>query len=728
MKRLLFLFLLLSTSIFAQNKKITLDDIWTNYSFRTERLESFHSMKKGDFYTILNNYKEGTWLDKYSYATLKKVETIISGNDLAGIKYFDDYTFNTEETRIIIGTDLDRIFRHSQIGIYYVYDIVSKKLVKISEDKIMEPTFSPDGNKVAFAYQNNLFIKDLKSAKTTQITFDGVKNKIINGITDWVYEEEFTFVRAFEWNGNSDKIAFIRFDESDVPEFAMDIYGKDLYPKQQVFKYPKAGENNSKVDLFIYDLNSKKSKKVNLGQHKQYYLPRMQWTNEKNTLAVTTLNRHQNNLNFIFVDGNTLKSKLVLNETDKAFVDIEMKDEITFLDNGNFIWTSEKDGFNHIYLHDKNGKLIRQITKGNWEVTGYYGLDAKSNKIFYQSTEDGSINRSIFSIDISGKKKQKLNKNIGNNSAAFSNSFNYFINTYSSATTPPVYTLVDAKTGKEIQEIKNNTKLSKKLAAYNLPEKEFTTIKTKNGAFNMWIVKPKNFNPNKEYPLLMYQYSGPGSQSVRNTWNNSKDYWNYMLADKGYIIACVDGRGTGFKGRDFKKVTYKELGKYEIEDQIEAAKELGKRKYIDAKRIGIWGWSFGGYMSSLAITKGADVFKMAIAVAPVTSWRFYDSVYTERYMQTPQENPGGYDENSPLNFASLLKGDYLLIHGTGDDNVHVQNSMRMANALIEANKQFEFFIYPDRTHGIYSGKNTRLHLYNKMTDFIDSSLGTTVKK
>ncbi|MCD6544312.1 MAG: S9 family peptidase [Flavobacteriaceae bacterium] len=728
MKRLLFLFFLISTSTYAQKQKITLEDIWIKYSFSTERLESFHSMKKGEYYTVLNNFKEGTWLDKYSYATLKKVETIVSGNDLIGIKYFDDYTFNEEETKIIIGNKIERIFRHSRIGDYYVYDISVKKLIKIADHKIMEPTFSPDGNKVAFAYQSNLFIKDLKTDKTIQITFDGEKNKIINGITDWVYEEEFAFVRAFQWNGNSDKIAFIRFDESEVPEFVMDIYGKELYPKQQVFKYPKAGEKNSKVDLYIFDLKSQKSTNVNLGKYKQYYMPRIQWTNENNTLAVTTLNRHQNNLNFIFIDGKTLKSRLVLNETDKAFVDIEMKDEITFLDNGDFIWTSEKDGFNHIYLYNKNGKLIRQITKGNWEVTGYYGFDQESNKIFYQSTEEGSVNRSIYSIDISGTNKQKISKNIGNNNAAFSNSFNFFINTYSSITTPPVYTLTDAKTGKEIQEIKNNNHLSQKLTSYNIAKKQITTIKTKNGEFNMWIVKPNNFDPNKEYPLLMYQYSGPGSQSVKNTWNNSKDYWNYMLADKGYIVACVDGRGTGYKGRDFKKITYKELGKYEIEDQIEAAKELGKRKYIDAKRIGIWGWSYGGYMSSLAITKGADVFKMAIAVAPVTSWRFYDTVYTERYMQTPQENPSGYDDNSPLNFANLLKGDYLLIHGTGDDNVHVQNSMRMANALIEANKQFDFFIYPDRTHGIYSGKNTRLHLYNKMTDFIDSSLGTSVKK
>ena len=727
MKRLLFLFLILSSLANAQDQKISLEDIWTKYSFRTEGLESFQSMKKGDYYTILNHYKEGTWLDKYSYATLQKVETIVSGNDLPGIKYFEDYTFDKEETKIIIGKDLEKIFRHSQVGFYYVYDITSKKLVKIADHKIMEPTFSPDGNKVAFAYLNNLYVKDLKTDKTTQITFDGEKNKIINGITDWVYEEEFGFVRAFAWNGASDKIAFIRFDESDVPEFSMDMYGKDLYPDQLVFKYPKAGENNSKVDLFIYDINPQKNSKIVLGKYKQYYIPRIQWTNDNNTLAVTTLNRHQNNLDFIFVNGKTLKSKRILNETDKAFVDIEMKDEITFLENGSFIWTSEKDGFNHIYHYNINGGLINQVTKGNWEVTSYYGFDPSTNKIFFQSTEEGSVNRSIYAIDISGKNKQKLNKNIGNNNAAFSNSFNYFINTFSSATTPPVYTLMDARTGKEIQEIKNNLKLKQKLSHYNLPKKEFTTIKTKNGEFNMWIVKPVNFDPNKAYPLLMYQYSGPGSQSVRNTWNNSKDYWNYMLAEKGYIVACVDGRGTGFKGRDFKKITYKELGKYEIEDQIEAAKELGKRTYIDAKRIGIWGWSYGGYMSSLAITKGADVFKMAIAVAPVTSWRFYDSVYTERYMQTPQENPSGYDENSPLNFASLLKGDYLLIHGTGDDNVHVQNSMRMANALIEANKQFDFFIYPDRTHGIYSGKNTRLHLYNKMTNFMDSSLGTVKK-
>ena len=627
---------------------------------------------------------------------------------------------------MIIGINIERIFRHSQIGKYFIYDLKTKGLNLISENSIQEPTFSPDGEKVAFVYQNNLFIKDLKSAITIQITTDGEFNKIINGITDWVYEEEFAFVRAFDWNADSDKIAYIRFDERDVPEFSMDIYGNDLYPKRQVFKYPKAGENNSKISLHIYNVKNLKSTEVNLSNNKQYYIPRIKWTKEANTLSVITLNRHQNNLNLLFIDGNSIESTLILNEKDAAFIDIT--DNLTFLKNNSFIWTSEKNGFNHIYHYDSKGKLKNQVTEGNWEVTSYYGFDEKNKTVFYQSTEEGSINRGIYSIEITGKNKKKLSKFIGSNRAAFSSSFNYFINTYSCSNTPPVYNLMDAKTGKEIQEIKNNLNLAEKLSNYNLSKKEFSTLKTKNGEFNMWMIKPNNFDPNKEYPLFMYQYSGPGSQSVKNTWNSYKDYWHQMMAQKGYVVVCVDGRGTGFKGRDFKKVTYKELGKYEIEDQIEAAKELGKQNYIDKNRIGIWGWSYGGYMSSLAITKGANVFKAAIAVAPVTSWRFYDTVYTERYMQTPQENPSGYDDNSPINFVELLKGDYLLIHGTGDDNVHSQNSMRMINALVEANKQFDLYIYPDRTHGIYKGNNTRLHLYNKMTNFIDNSIGKSETK
>ena len=723
MKKLFFLFIAFSITLSAQKKEISLDDIWTNNTFRTERLNSFQSLKKGDYYTILNYNRDtrSSTLDKYSYKTLNKVETIVNSKDLHEIDSFDSYEFSKDEEKLILGTNAKKIYRHSSEGIYYVLDITSKKIQLISPNKIQEPTFSPDGNKVAYVYNNNIYIKNLINNGTIQVTSDGEKNKIINGVTDWVYEEEFAFVRAFDWNGNSDKLAFLRFDEAEVPEFSMDIYSDALYPTQQVFKYPKAGEKNAILTLHIFNLQTKKSDYVDLGDKAQYYIPRIKWTNNTNTLSVITLNRHQNNLNLLFVDGKSLESHLVHNEKDGAYVDIT--DDLTFLNDNSFIWTSEKDGYNHLYHYSSSGKLINQITNGSWEVTKYYGYDERTKRIFYQSVEDGSTNRTIYSIKLNGKNKMRLSSNSGTNSAAFSNSFNYYINTYSDAGTPPIFTLNEAKSGKLLKEIKNNRSLSEKLSNYTISPKEFFTVKTQNGEFNAWMIKPNDFDPNKEYPLFMYQYSGPGSQSVANRWNGTNDYWYQILAQKGYIIVCVDGRGTGFRGRDFKKVTYKELGKFEIEDQIDAAKELGKLAYIDENNVGIWGWSYGGYMSSLAITKGADTFKMAIAVAPVTSWRFYDSVYTERYMQTPQENASGYDENSPINHVEKLKGAYLLVHGSGDDNVHVQNTMRMKNALIEANIQFDSEIYPDRTHSIYRGKNTRLHLYNKMTNFIEDHLG-----
>ena len=706
------------TQLKAQSKKnITLEDIWRYGTFRTDYLGGFHSMKNGDYYLVINN--GGKQLDKYSYKTLEKVETLVDVSSLDGIYFLSDYTFNKEENKILIGTEKKQIYRNSSAGIYFVYDLISKQQIQISDKNIQEPTFSPDGKKVAFMADNNLFYFDLETKTTQQITFDGEKNKIINGIADWVYEEEFGLVRAFEWDNNSNKIAFLRFDETDVPEFSMDIFGSELYQKQQVFKYPKAGEDNATITMHLYDVKTNTSKTIDLGDKQSYYIPRIEW-NKENYLCVTTINRYQNDLNLIFVNPKNLKSKVILNEKDDAYINIS--NDLTFLEDNSFIWTSEKDGFKHIYHYSKKGKLINQITKGDWEVTRYYGYQKATNRIYFQSTEDGSINRTISSIDLNGENKQKLSSRIGNNAADFSNSLNYYINTFSDAKTPSIYTLNSSKNGEKIKTIKENNAVKELVNTYHLGQKEFTTITTKDGNFNMWMMKPADFDPNKEYPLFMYQYSGPGNQQVTNRWNYSDDYWHYMLTQKGYIVACVDGRGTGFKGRDFKKLTQKELGKYEIEDQINAAKELGKRSYIDASRIGIWGWSYGGYMSSLAITKGADTFKMAIAVAPVTSWRFYDTIYTERYMQTPQENAKGYDENSPINFAHLLKGKYLLIHGSGDDNVHVQNTMRMANALIKANKQFDLFIYPDRAHGIYSTRNDRLHLYQKMTDFIEKNL------
>lgn len=716
-----------TTCCFSQQKDITLEDIWGG-TFRTERMDALHSMKNGQQYSVLNFDRESrsTSVDIYDYKTLKKVSTLVSSANLEGIPYFTDYKFSDDETMILLSTEEESIYRRSSLGIYYVYDLQASKLTKIAEKKIQEPTFSPDGNKVAYGYQNNLYIKDLKSGDTKQITFDGETNKIINGITDWVYEEEFGFVRAFEWNASGSYLAYIRFDETEVPEFSMDIYGTALYPSEQTFKYPKAGEKNSLVSLHMYDVNADKTKPIEVSKpYSDFYIPRIKWTNNPEVLSAQYMNRHQNELDLWFINAKTATSKLVLEERDKAYVDIT--DNLTFLKDHSFIWTSEKDGYNHIYHYDKEGKLINQVTKGNWEVTNYYGYDAKTDRIFYQSVENGSINRDVYSIKLNGRDKERLTKGEGTNSASFSADFSYFINSFSSATTPPEYTLNSAASGNLIKSIKDNDALSQKLANYKTSAKEYGTIKVNGNDLNMWMVKPSDFDPNKKYPLFMYQYSGPSSQSVSNSWNGSNDYWFQFLAQKGYIIACVDGRGTGLKGAEFKKVTQNQLGKYEVEDQIEAARQLGKLPYIDETRIGIWGWSYGGFMSSNCLFQGGDVFKMAIAVAPVTSWRFYDTIYTERYLTTPQENESGYDDNSPLSHVDKLKGDFLLIHGSADDNVHLQNTMRLVEALIQADKQFDWGVYPDDNHGIYGG-NTRLHLYKKMTSFLDENLGDKIEK
>lgn len=711
--------LLVITPNFAQNKGITLDAIW-NGTFRTEGMQSLHSMNSGKEYSVLNYGQGATSIDVYDYKTLSKVNTLVKSSDLDGITYFSDYTFSKDESKIVLATDVEPIFRHSTLGVFYVYDTKNKSLVKISNEKIQEPTLSPDGKKVAFGLNNNLYVKDFETNQTTQITFDGEKNKIINGITDWVYEEEFAFVRAFEWNADGTHIAFIRFDETKVPEFSMDVYGNGLYPEQAVFKYPKAGEANSLVSLHIYDIVSKKVNDVKVSKsYTDFYIPRIKWTNDANILSAQFTNRHQNELDLWMINASNMSSNLVLAEKDKAYIDVT--DNLTFLKDNSFIWTSEMDGYNHIYHYSKDGKLINQVTKGAWEVTNYYGFDEKNRTVFYQSVENGSINRDVYAIKIDGKNKKRLTQKEGTNSADFSADFTYFINTFSSATTAPEYTLHTSKDGKLVKVIKDNSALQNSLKAYHLPTKEFSTIAVNGNDLNMWMIKPADFDSTKQYPVLMYQYSGPGSQTVANTWNSANDYWYYYLAQQGYIVVSIDGRGTGFKGATFKKVTQNELGKYEVEDQIQAAKQLGEMDFVDSSRIGIWGWSYGGFMSSNALFKGNDVFKMAIAVAPVTSWRYYDSIYTERYMTTPQENPSGYDENSPIFHVDKLKGNFLLIHGSADDNVHVQNTMQMVEALIQANKQFEWMIYPDKNHGIYGG-NTRLHLYTKMTNYIKENL------
>ena len=719
-KLFLLQFIVCIYSLTAQ-QKITIDEIY-NGTFRAKGMDELKSMKNVNQYTVLNfdNQTRSQQIELYDFATLKKVATVIDTKSFSELKDgIDSYRFSNDEKQLLIANNLTQIYRHSFTADYYLFNLNTQKISKIL-NQVQEPTFSPDGTKIAYSRANNLFLYDIASKSETQITNDGQKNAVINGITDWVYEEEFTFVKAFDWSADGKHLAFIRFDESLVPNFSMDLYQKDLYPTAQTFKYPKAGEKNAAVSLHIYSLNTKGSKQINIGKYDNFYIARLKWTNDPNLVSIQVLNRHQDNLDLLFIDAVSGNASVVLNEKDKAYIDVT--DNLTFLKDNSFIWTSEKDGYNHIYLYDKKGKLKNQVTQGNWEVTSYYGFDEKTKTVFYQSVEKGSILRDVYKISLDGKKKVRLSSQTGTNAATFSPDFSLFINSFSSVTVPTFYTLNSAIDGKQVQEIVNNNTLLDKLKKYDLPAKVFFELTTEKGhKLNAWMIKPKDFDETKKYPVFMNQYSGPGSQQVSSQWFSTNDYWFMMLAQQGYVVVCVDGRGTGFKGAEFKKCTQKELGKFEVEDQIDAAKVIGNYAYVDKSRIGIFGWSYGGFMSSNCLFKGADVFKMAIAVAPVTNWRFYDSIYTERYMTTPQENASGYDENSPINHVSKLKGNFLLIHGTADDNVHVQNTMQMVEALVQANKQFDWAIYPDKNHGIYGGK-TRVQLYTKMTNYIKEKL------
>ena len=699
-------------SVFTLNsaQEITLNKIHSGY-YRTEFIYGINSMNDGEHYTILE--KDG--IVKYSYKTGKKIETILEAK-------IQDYTFSHDESKVLVLNEQQPIYRHSFLGKYHVVNLSKNgKITALNNGNwVQEPKFSPDGRFVAFIFGNNLYYQDLNSEKITQITFDGEKNKIINGLADWVYEEEFGHADMYQWTKNSESLVFVKFDESQVKEMNMQVFNGNLYPQDFRFKYPKAGEENSKVSVYAYDLKLNKSTQIDLANFEAYYIPQVFQTAQPNEIAIATSNRHQNKLEIIKINTKNYSTKKILTETDAAWIETDNL-SLEFLEDNSFLWASERDGFRHFYWYTPDGKLKKQITKGNWEITDYYGFSPKNSEILVQTTEKGSTNRVVSKINIKTGKKQIVSELNGTNNADFSKSFQYFINTHSSAEQPNTYTLRDFN-GKTLRELQNNNSALKKLQSDGFVNKEFFQIPNKNGdQMNAWMIKPKDFSPNKKYPVLMYQYSGPGSQQVSNAWDGRNTIWFNLLAQKGYIVLCVDGRGTGYRGTKYKKATYKNLGKYEIEDQIAAAQWIGSQSYVDAGRIGIFGWSFGGYMASLAMTKGADVFKVGIAVAPVTTWRYYDTIYTERYLQTPQENPQGYDENSPINFADLMKGKYLLIHGTADDNVHYQNAVEMAEALIQKNKEFEFMTYPDKNHGIYGG-NTRLHLYQKMTDFILNNL------
>jgi dipeptidyl-peptidase-4 len=704
---------------FAQ-QKVTLEDVFKNNTFSQKSVQGINWMKDGQFYSKLQRGKAGTKVVKVNVATGEETTILIDGEAL-GVN-FSTYSFNADESKALIASEVESIYRRSSKGVYHVVDLEKGNAQKLlNGEKIMYATLSPENDKVAFVKDNNLYIIELATNEVTQVTDDGNWNHVINGAADWVYEEEFSMSKAFAWSPDGQKIAFIRFDESEVPEFNMQLWGK-LYPQDYKFKYPKAGESNAKVSIHFYDLASKKTVKADTGTETDIYLPRIYWTGEANTLAFLRVNRLQSQIDLLYADAQTGQSKVVLEEKSETYVDLNYNDDLRFLgDNKGFIRTSEQDGFKHIYHHDNQGNLIRQITSGKWEVTNLVGVDEKGKKIYYISTEASPLERNLYVISIDGKNKKILTPEKGTYSVNMSKDFKYFIANFSNSATPLKVTLNEAS-GKLLKVLEDNQELKSKLSTFALSGKEFFSFNTVDGTpLNGYMIKPADFDPNKKYPVLMYVYGGPGSQNVTNAWGGTRDFWHHHLAAEGFIVACVDNRGTGARGRDFKHSTYANLGKLETEDQIAGAKYLGSLPFIDKSRIGIWGWSYGGYMSSLALMKGNDVFKAAIAVAPVTTWRYYDTIYTERYLQTPQQNAAGYDDNSPITHVDKLKGNLLLIHGTGDDNVHYQNAVDLVDALIKADKQFETMYYPNRNHGI-SGGNTSWHLYSLMTDFIRRKL------
>jgi dipeptidyl-peptidase 4 len=714
---LFFSILFLFNNLNAQ--ELSVESIWKKNEFRSAYVSGFRSMNDGEHYTQLSDIDGKTAITKHKI-TVKddKGTQLVSSEQLT----FDgkpleinEYEFNSDETKILIMTNMASIYRRSYSAIHFLLDLKTNKLEALDANHSPQTLaeYSPDGKKVSYIYKNDLYIKDLQSGKSRKMTLDGKSNKVINGTTDWVYEEEFGITKAYDWSPDSKKIAYLKFNEKKVKEFTMTYYNNELYPEHYTFKYPKAGEDNSKVTAHILDVKTGASKLISLGEYE--YIPRLTWSNTSNKLILLSLNRHQNHLKYHLYDASVKKPILSVFYEERSSTYVEIDNNLSILkDDNSLLRTSEMNGFNHIYRLFFDGKT-ELITKGNFDVIELYGIDSKNEFIYYSSAENSAISKSLYKIKISGESKSIISAITGYNEAEFTNGMNYFVKTYSDANTPPTISLCD-NSGKEISVLEDNADLKTKLALQNLGKKEFMTFNLGSFSLNGWMIKPANFDPSKKYPVYMTVYGGPGHNEVVDSWGGTNYMYHQLLAQKGYLVVSVDPRGTMFRGADFKKSTYLQLGKLETEDIISTAKELQKLSYVDGTRIGIQGWSYGGFMASLGITKGADVFKMAIAVAPVTNWKFYDNIYTERFMRTPKENENGYTDNSPINFVNQIKGKYLLIHGSGDDNVHYQNTMEMINAMVKADKQFDMFIYPNRNHGIYGG-NTRNHLYNMMLKY-----------
>jgi len=724
---ILFLFLIISPRSFADNPegKLTLEDIYKKHVFAERDVDGFRWMNDDDYYTTLkrDNSSGEQYIIKFEAITGKPVDTLLNTKVLTTTEgkalTINDYTFGPKEKKVLLTVEKESIYRRSSKAFYYVYEFQYNEFERLANGgKESFATFSPDGKRIAFVRDNNLILKDLDTKKIRNVTDDGLVNHIINGMGDWVYEEEFSLSKAFAWSPDGKKIAFFTFNESQVKEYDIQVWGK-LYPKEYKFKYPKAGEQNSRVSISVYSIEDNRTTKMNTGDEADIYIPRIKWLPDGEILSIIRMNRLQNKLEILHADVNTGNSAIIYQETCDTYIDLEYTDDLTYLSDGSFVKSSERDGYKHIYYYDHGGKLIRQVTSGNWEVSDLIALDEKRKILYFVSTEDSPLERYLYKISLNGKRKTRVSEFDGINRPVFSSGLSFFINWNNSASRPTKITLHKSN-GHLIRVLEDNKLLQKTAKEYALAKKEFFSFVTVDSIhLNGYMLKPVNFDSSKKYPVLMTVYGGPGSQTVQNSWE--RQYWHHLLTQKGYIIVSVDNRGTGGRGRAFKHSTYKKLGKLEAFDQIQAAKYLRGLPYVDADRIGIWGWSYGGYMSALVLFTGHEFFKAAIAVAPVTSWRYYDTIYTERYLQRPQDNPDGYDDYTPLAHAGELTGAFLLIHGTGDDNVHFQNSIELQRALILAGKQFRSFYFPDKNHGIYGG-NTRYYLFTMMTDFVLNNL------
>jgi dipeptidyl-peptidase-4 len=722
MKKFILVLFILPFTFFSQ-QKLTLEDIWAKGIFSAKYAQGFNVMNDGVNYVDIESYGSQTNLSQFDLKTGKKIKELVKGEDVKfNNKPLNLYTyqFSPNEDKLLLYENRENVYRRSPKANYYVYDIATKKTIQLSDKgQQMFPLFSPDGKKIAFVRENNLYIKYLETGTEIIVTRDGEANKIKNGWADWVYEEEFSRADYFDWSMNSQYLAYVKFDETKVKEYTMDYYKAELYPTQYTFKYPKAGEENSIVSVHIFDEESKRTVTADIGTEKDIYIPRIQFTNNPLVLSITRLNRLQNKLELLFTD--VIGGKGVVAYTDESKTYVDVTDDLRFIGDKGFIISSERDEYNHLYYYDLNGKLINQITKGQFDVTEFSGYDEETKTLYYVSAENGATNRDVYSVKLNGKDKKRLSTRSGFTSFEFTPGYKYYISTYSDANTPPVYEL-NSIDGKTVKVLEDNAALKSKMKNYNLSTKQFFKFKTSEGVeLNGWMLKPQNFDSTKKYPVYMYAYGGPGANEVNNNWDGTDYFWHNFLNQEGYMVVCVDNRGTQGRGRQFKHSTYLQLGKLETIDQIETAKYLGSLPFVDKTRIGFQGWSFGGYMASLLISKGGDVFKTAVAVAPVTNWKYYDNIYTERFLRKPIDNKSGYEDNSPTNFVKDIKGKFLLIHGSADDNVHLQNSMELANAMVSKNIPFDFMIYPNKSHGI-SGGLTRLHIYSKIFKFVKENL------